>query len=302
MNKFILRFKAGILLCLLAMVVGTMSFSVVSKATEAESSVAAIIVIDSYTVEGGPLEAGKDVTINLTLHNTSRNAAASSILMNVASGSGLIYPSYGNDNQFFIGTISAGGTETVSVPVSVSQTYNSEAVDLTCSFEYLSVGVRLSNSASIVIPSFSGGSVEVKSINVSSHATVYGDSLLSISYSNRTADKITDAEILVTGNVTNDSAVIKLDDIKPGKSYSEDHHITFTQPGDQEIEIVLTYTDNDGQKVETDLGKFSVEVEEEKTAVVNNENEEMILWSGRGIAAVGSIIALIAVIWYIKKR
>lgn len=325
MNKIFSCIKASVV-CLLALAISVLNFSIVAGATEptapeatapapaapaaaaatttanTEGTIAAVVVIESYTVEGGPLEAGKNVNINLTLHNTSRTTAATSILMTVSSSSGLIYPAYGNDNQFFVGTIAAGASETITVPISVSQAYSSQAVDFTCSFDYASLNTKLSNQATIVIPSSGGGSIEVKSVSVSSHATVNGESLLSISYSNLTNEKITDAQILVDGNVSLDSKVIPLDTIKAGKNYSEDCRITFTQAGDQEIDVVFAYTDIDGTRVETELGKYSVEVAENQTATVSSENEEAMLWAGRGISAAGLILAIVAIVLYIKKR
>lgn len=298
-NFSILKFGVA---CLLAFVISILNFSVIANATEAEGTIAAVVVIENYSVEGGPLEAGKDVTINLTLHNTSRTTSATSTLMTVSSNSGLIYPAYGSDNQFFVGTIAPGTSETVSVPISVSQSYNSEAVDFSCQFDYVSLNTKMSNSATIVIPSSGGGSIEVRSISVSSHATVNGESLLSISYMNLTNEKISDAEILVTGNVSADSKMIKLDTIKAGKSYSEDCRITFTQAGDQEIEVVFAYTDIDGTRVETNLGKFSVEVEENQTVAEDDGNTETMLWVGRGISALAFIIAAILIVIYIKRR
>ncbi len=298
-NFSILKFCIA---CLLAFMISILNYSVVANATEAEGTIAAVVVIENYSVEGGPLEAGKDVTINLSLHNTSRTTSATSILMTISSNSGLIYPAYGSDNQFFVGTIAPGTSETVSVPISVSQFYNSEAVDFSCQFDYVSLNTKMSNSATIVIPSSGGGSIEVRSISVSSHATVNGESLLSISYVNLTNEKISDAEILVTGNVSADSKMIKLDTIKAGKSYSEDCRITFTQAGDQEIEVVFAYTDIDGTRVETNLGKYSVEVEENQTVAEGDGNTETMLWVGRGISALAFIIAAILIVIYIKRR
>ena len=301
MNKVISFFKTGVV-CLLAFAISVLNFSVVANATEAEGTIAAVVVIENYSVEGGPLEAGKDVTINLTLHNTSRTTSATSTLMTISSNSGLIYPAYGSDNQFFVGTIAPGASETVSVPISVSQAYNSEAVDFTCKFDYVSFNTQMSNSATIVIPSSGGGSIEVKSISVSSHATVNGESLLSISYANLTNEKITDAEIIVTGNVSFDSKNIPLDAIKAGKSYSNDCRITFTQAGDQEIEVVFAYTDYDGTRVELNLGKYSVDVEENQSVSTTDDSSETMLWAGRGISAAGLVLAIVAIILYIKKR
>ena len=301
MNRVISIFKSSIV-CFLAIIICFFGFSKEVRATEVEGVVAAIVVVDSYSLEGGILEAGKDITVNLKVHNTGKYTAATNVLLTVSSTSGLIYPSYGNDNQFFIGTLAAGASETVAIPLSVSQYYENQSIDLVCNFDYASSNTRMNNSAVVVIPASGGGSVEIKSVNVSSHATVNGDSLLSISYSNNTSEKITDAEILVTGNVSESSKVIKLDAIKAGKNYSEDCRISFTEVGDQEIEVVFAYTDIDGQRVENDLGKFSVEVEEEKLVTETDDDSETMKWIGRGIALAGLLFAFGACIWYIRKR
>ncbi len=300
MNKMISIFRAGAA-CLLTMMICFLGLSLDVNATEVEGTVAAIVVVDSYSLEGGIIEAGKDITVNLKVHNTGRYTSATNVLLTVSSNSGLIYPAFGNDNQFFIGTLAAGASETVAIPLTVSQSYEDQNLDLICTFDYASSNTRMNNSAIVVIPTSGGGSVEIKSINVSSHATVNGDSLLSISYANRTAEKIADAEILVSGNVSVNSRVIKLDPIKAGKSYSEDCKISFIEEGDQEIEVVFAYTDIDGQRVENNLGKFSVDVEEEST-VSEEDDDQMMTWIGRGIAIAGLLFALVASIWYIKKR
>ena len=89
MNRMFSALKTGII-CLLSVIVVVISFSdVVNAAETVEGSVVAVVVIEDYSVVGGPLEAGKDVRIALTLHNTSRNVAAgqSVLYWNNISGS-----------------------------------------------------------------------------------------------------------------------------------------------------------------------------------------------------------------------
>ena len=43
----------------------------VRAAAPVEGSIAAIIEIEEYTIDGGMIEAGKEITVNLTLHNPS---------------------------------------------------------------------------------------------------------------------------------------------------------------------------------------------------------------------------------------
>ncbi len=66
--------------------------------------------------------------------------------------------------------------------------------------------------------------------------------------------------------------------------------------------MIFAYTDYDGTRVELDLGKYSVEVEESLSATSEDDDSETMLWVGRGISAVGLILVIVAIVFYIKKR
>ncbi len=274
-----------------------------SAAESAEGSVYAIISVDDYTIEGGMIEAGKEITINLNIKNTATSASASSVMLTLTNSTGSIYPAYGNDNQIYIGTIGAGKTKEVSIPMTIGSSFTGSAVDLTCQFDYETMGSKLSNASTIVIPSSGGSTIGVKSIDVSSHAIVNGKSLLSVSYVNQSSANITDAEIVIDGNVSKSSKVIKLDTVYAGKSYTQDYYVTFKKAGNQQINISLKYTDIDGEETITDLGSFGVTVSEEN-AVGEKTNvlAPILLWGGRVVAVVAMIFACMAVVLYIKKR
>lgn len=268
----------------------------------AASSAVAIVEIADYTIDGGILEAGKEITINLTLNNTSRNTAATSVMMTLTSNSGMIYPVYGNSNQIYVGSIGAGDSKTIAVPVTISEQFTGDMADLTCEFNYESSGSVMNNSATIVIPTSGGNTIGVKSIDVSSHAIVNGKSLLSFNYVNLSSKNITDAVLTVEGNVSSNSKKIKLDTIYAGKSYAHDYYVTFTKAGNQEINVKLSYTDIDGETVETDLGNYSVTVSKESEMAEVSTPNTIITWIGRAIAVIAGLAVVFVVVVYIKKR
>lgn len=316
-------FKRLTVVCLLTVVCSFFNLFTVANATEVEepvaeateveeaapaaasavsSSTVAIVEVEDYTVEGGILEAGKEITINLTLHNTSRNVAATSVMMTLTSNSGMIYPVYGNSNQIYVGSIGAGASEVVSVPVSISEQFTGDMADLTCQFDYESSGNRMNNMASIVIPTSGGNTIGVKSIDVTTHAIVNGKSLLSFNYVNLSNKNITDAVLTIEGNVSSNSKKIKLDTIYAGKSYAHDYYVTFTKAGNQEINVKLSYTDVDGEAVETDLGNYSVTVSQESAGTATVVPSKILTWVGRAIAAIAGLAVVFVVVVYIKKR
>ena len=265
---------------------------------------AAIVEVSNYSLEGGILAAGKDISIMLNLHNLSSSTAAESVMLTLSSDSGMIYPSYGNDNQIFVGTIAANESIEVAVPITVSPSFTGDAVDLKCQFDYGSSGTKMINSTAMILTTSGGNKINVKSIDVSTHAIVNGKTLISINYSNKSNANITDAQLVIDGNVTEESKSIKLDTVYSGKSYSKDYNVTFTQTGNQEINIKLVYTDGAGEHVEYGLGKYSVSVNDE-TFVENNENntlDSVLLWGGRIVAGIVLIIAGFVVLKYLKEK
>ena len=293
----------AITVCLFAIVCVGANMTMVANATEAEGSVVAIVEIQNYSIEGGMIEAGKEITVNFTLHNASSYLNASSVIMTLTNTTGSIYPSYGNANQIYVGNLLAGGTKEVSVPMAIGDTFTGNAVDLTCQFEYISQNTKMSNTSTIVIPTSGGSTIGVKSVDVSSHAIVNGKSLLAFSYANQSSSNITDAKLVIDGNVSSTSKEIKLDTVYAGKSYTIDYYVIFNEAGNQTIGISLQYTDADGDTVVTDLGKFDVTVSKESLA--EDDGSEIMKYlnlGGKIVSLVFLLIIVACITIYLKKK
>ncbi|MDC7280510.1 hypothetical protein NXH64_13490 [Butyrivibrio fibrisolvens] len=294
----------NITICLVAVVCMVANYTMVADATEViDGSAVAIIEIESYNVEGGMIEAGKNITVNLTLHNTSNSSNATSIIMTMSNATGSVLPAYGNSNQVYVGTISAGKKKEVSVPLTIGETYMGGAVDLSCQFDYLTSGARMNNVATIAIPVSGGSTLGVKSIDVNTHAIVNGKSLLSCSYINQSSSNITDAKLIIDGNVSSASKEISLDTVYAGKTYTQDFYVTFKEPGNQAINVTLQYTDVDGNLKTTDLGKFEVSVSKESVSEENADSISGVIGiAGKIVALIVLVIAAVSIVTFIKKR
>ncbi len=297
------------LICLLAVMFMAANATIVARATEGEvaasltSSSNAVVVVDSYSVEGGIIEAGKNITINLNLRNMSSNVRADDVVLTMTSSSGMVYPVYGQDNQTFIGTMNAGQTTSVAIPVTISSKFVSNVLDITLRFDYDTKGGHSSNSASLTIPTSAGQTLYVKSVDVSSHAILNGNSLLSINYSNLGSSNITGAKLVIAGNVDNASSEIDLGTLYAGKSYTDDFHLTFIQSGEQNISVKMVYADDNGESVEMDLGAFTVNVIPHADAEqVENSSKQPLYIVGRVGAVLAIVIAAVAIVLYIRKK
>ncbi len=299
LNKF--------LICLLMCFILVFHLNLPVYATEEESpkelSFNSVVEVESYYVEEGYIEAGKEATVNLTLHNANRNTAANSIFVSVSSNTGMIYPSYGNDNQFFVGTLEADGSATVSIPVVVNSTFKSDYADFVCNIVYVSSGKQISNTSTMILPARGSNTIIVSAVDVSAHANLNSKSLLSISYYNKSSENVNDAILRIDGNLSDTTKTIDLDAVLGGKTYTKDCDIIFTQGGEQTISIVLEYTDINGDSIQQDLGTFKVTVDETSEATLTNNSGNVVLKTiGRIIAFLAFAAVVFSTIMYIKKR
>ena len=301
----IMRRIYSIVSCLLTfggLVIGT-GFTSLAIEADVDASYNSVVEVEGYVIEEGYIEAGKEANVVLTLRNTNRDANAVNIVVTVSSNSGMVYPKYGDDNQFYVGDLEAGKNTTVTIPIVVASSFVSDYVDFNCTMNYVMNGMKITNSSTMVLPGLSNVAISVNSLEVSAHAVKNSQSLLSINYSNKGADNINDAVIVVDGNVSETTKEIDLGTVAAGKAYNKDCNVIYTESGKQTITVMLKYTDVNGEQVQSDLGTFRVTVAEENTStIIEKENNPYLVWIGRGIAAVALLIAIVVFVMYARKH
>ncbi len=262
-----------------------------------------VIEVESYEVEDGYIQPGKDNTIKLTIKNANKHSAAHGLVAVVSSSSGKIYPQYGIDNQFYVGTLEGGATTTIDIPVMVVSGFTDVYVDFTCNLTYEIGGIKTTNSSTMVLPTQNMSAVVINSIDVNTHASINGKSLLSIDYSNNSSENAIDAMLLVDGNVSDSTRIIDLGSVISGKSYTKDCFIVFTEAGEQTIKINLKYTNKDGEHIEHELGSYIVRVDENVDSGVNEKYvSPVLIVAGRILSLLALVIAGIITFAFMKNR
>ncbi len=284
--------------------ISTLSFTSYAVENEnVEPPFNSVVEIEGYEIEGGYIEAGKANNITLTLRNANKYTAVNGLIITVTSDSGMIFPTYGNDNQFVIGKLDAGDTFQLTIPMMANTNLKGDYIDFKCNMLFESNGNGFSNTSTMILPTQNISSIYISSLDVSAHATVNGKSLLSINYANNSAGNINDATLIVSGNVSESTKSIALGSIVSGKSYTKDFNIIYTKPGEQIISIKLIYTDINNQSIETDLGTYSVTVgDESESGQGTLTDNTMMVWGGRALALFALIAVSIVTFVYVKKR
>lgn len=297
------RIKSTVISLLLALVVAFIP-SVTAKASEVEvQRDYTVVEVKDFSIEGGVLTPGSEISLNVTLHNTSSSSVAESVMITIKADKKLVYPVYGSDNQVFVGAIKAGEDASVSIPLTVSSTFSGDPVPVDFEIIYSSKGNTLSNATSIIIPSAGGNKIAIKSVDVATHAVVGGRSLISMRYSNQSNEDIADAKLYIEGNVSSDYREIEMDTIYSNKDYLDDYYVCFSADGNQDITISLAYKDAEGNQYNENLGTYTVSVSKtisEETTVSNGS--KMNKYMGLGIMGLAGLITLILVFIYGKKH
>lgn len=232
----------------------------ISYAAGMASADSAVIDIETYEVTEGSLNPGEQITLKLKVKNNSDVSDAHNAVISFEATNGALTPVYGDDNQIYIGTIPAGQTVDVVLDAAVSKQYNADAAQLKCYFDYVSGSSVLSNNVTINIPTQVAGNLLVESTVVSENARVGINTLISIRCKNAGTTTISDAKLLVTGNVQDENKEILLSSIGAGKTLAEDYYVSFTESGIQNLQITYQYTDMKGNVCTIDCGEYKVNV------------------------------------------
>lgn len=264
-------------ICLSAlMICGLLLPGMASNATELASADSAVLDIETYEVTEGSLNPGEQITLKIKVKNNSDVSNAHNAVVSFEAANGALAPVYGDDNQIFIGTVPAGQTVDVVVDAVVNKQYNLDAAQLRCYFNYVSGSVALSNNVTINIPTQVAGNLMVESTVVAENATVGVNSLVSVRCKNGGTTAITDAKLIVEGNIQEENKEILLSSLGAGKTISEDYYVNFTESGIQNLQITYQYTDAKGNVCTVDCGEYKVNVTDNVSGVANDAVVEQV--------------------------
>lgn len=258
------------------LVCGLCFMDVTVNAAQLASAESAVVDIETYEVEEGALNAGEQVTLNLKVKNNSEKTDAKNAVVTFESMDGALAPIYGDDNQIYIGTVPAGQTVSVIIEAVVNKQYKADATALKCYFTYVSGASALNNTVVINIPTNVSGNLLAESVVVAENATVGVNALVSVRCKNAGTATISDAKLLVSGNVQEDNKEIALPVIGEGKTVTEDYYVSFVESGIQNLQLELQYTDMKGNVCTIDCGEYKVNVTNKVTGTNNDAVVEQV--------------------------
>ena len=259
------------------------------------------IVIQKFTYGGASVAAGSKFPLQIIFQNTG-TLRVENVVVTVECGESFAMD--GSTNTFFYKGLSAGGTQSLEVPMQVVPTGKSGAQSITAGFKYEYVDGSKRSQASadikISIPVYQPDRFQINNPVVPEFITVGEETEVSLAYVNKGKDDIANVEATVEGDgVETPARTQYIGNITAGTSGSIGFALTPTEAGETEVTLKITY-ENANQELQT--REFSVTLRAEEPAPIDDFPDEMPveesgtfpwIWVGGGIAVVGAAAVLL---------
>lgn len=228
------------------------------------------LYVVGYEVTNTTIIPGNDFTLKVQVKNQSEDVTAKNVLVMITNPTGVI-PEYGKVGAMVIESLAPGATE------EVSYRYSSDPSIKTSDLNF-SVGVfydNLSTSAQIRVPV---GKMTDFAVEKSSMP----DQLLvgKVGYANAVIENLEDTGvsnvIMVARCKGEDIATANIGTISARTIKTQSLSIGFEKAGQYAVDLLLTYTNGEGQNKEFLIASSIIEVVAEGDSIKNNKGEDVI--------------------------
>ncbi len=276
------------------------------------------LMVSGYSITEGVISAGEEFTLDIQMRNENRYIGAYQVYMTLYSQTDGIYLQPGETNQRYVEYIPPGGTASFQIRMAVSEQINSDKALLEIRFDYVNeTGNAGTNTTSISPAVRANAKLEILSVTAADYVNVGARALLNIQYANSGQAQVKNVQLKIEGNIEENQKTADLEVPEVGQQEYLDCYVIFTESGNQQLTVTLTYEDNEGGYYEVEPEHLTVLVapgegdraggtpplEEPETDVqVQVSEERKVSADGKIAVAVGSVIVLLAAIFWIKNR
>lgn len=296
-----LRLLFGVVLSMLIV----MNTTFPSMAAEKEEETGrAILVIESYEVEGDAVLPGNEFEITLTIKNTNSDLDAKDVVLSAVNNQGIAFPVDGASNQTYVGDIEAGAASQVVVPMRVSENATSQEIVvvqfyLTYSDEF---SIDITKESYITIPLKQNCSASIVRLSLSDYCYVGKNSILSSEIINDGTVAAKDVNLHIT-LADGKEFVYSIGDMDGGLTKYFDHTISMSQAGEQVITAYLTYTDEAGNSLGSEKTDYQIRVLEGSQTKSDLQNGSLSGTNNQTImVSVILVVVALVIIFVFHKR
>lgn len=288
--------------------------STVTKDTKDEETIASptpIVILSKYNYGGSSVAAGSSTNLSFSFMNTSKTIKIENVMVTVTGGQDLMLN--GSTNTFYFESVAAGGSKTVTVPMKAAQLISASAqnVQIAVTYEYVDQNARKSGNAtlSLSVPLYQPDRFDLSEPKTSYTGYVGEETSLTIDYVNKGKSAISNVEATISGDIDSPTPYQRVGTIDGGKNGTIAFAVTPQLEGENQVKIVITYEDSNGNTKER-VFEATVEAMAYEPAdpgmddpgMIDPEPANTFPWKYVIIAVVAALIVLLVVLRIRKKK
>ena len=270
-----------------------------------------IVILSKYNYGGSSVAAGSGTNLSFSFTNTSKKLAIENVMVTVTGGSDLMLN--GSTNTFYFDSVAAGGSKSVTVPMKAAQLISASAQDvqIAVTYEYVDQNARKSGSAalSLSVPLYQPDRFELSELKTSYTGYVGEETSLTIDYVNKGKSAISNVDATISGDIDSPTPYQRVGTIDGGKNGTIAFAVTPQLEGENQVKIVITYEDSNGNTKER-VFEATVEAMAYEPAdpgmddpgMIDPEPASTFPWKYVIIAVVAALIVLLVVLRIRKKK
>lgn len=270
-----------------------------------------IVILSKYNYGGSSVAAGSGTNLSFSFTNTSKKLAIENVMVTVTGGSDLMLN--GSTNTFYFDSVAAGGSKSVTVPMKAAQLISASAQDvqIAVTYEYVDQNARKSGSAtlSLSVPLYQPDRFELSEPKTSYTGYVGEETSLTIDYVNKGKSAISNVDATISGDIDSPTPYQRVGTIDGGKNGTIAFAVTPQLEGENQVKIVITYEDSNGNTKER-VFEATVEAMAYEPAdpgmddpgMIDPEPANTFPWKYIIIAVVAALIVLLVVLRIRKKK
>ena len=265
-----------------------------------------IVILSKYNYGGSSVAAGSGTNLSFSFTNTSKKLAIENVMVTVTGGSDLMLN--GSTNTFYFDSVAAGGSKSVTVPMKAAQLISASAQDvqIAVTYEYVDQNARKSGSAtlSLSVPLYQPDRFELSEPKTSYTGYVGEETSLTIDYVNKGKSAISNVDATISGDIDSPTPYQRVGTIDGGKNGTIAFAVTPQLEGENQVKIVITYEDSNGNTKER-VFEATVEAmayEPADPGMIDPEPASTFPWKYVIIAVVAALIVLLIVLRIRKKK
>lgn len=288
--------------------------STVTKDTKDEETIASptpIVILSKYNYGGSSVAAGSSTNLSFSFTNTSKTIKIENVMVTVTGGQDLMLN--GSTNTFYFESVAASGSKTVTVPMKAAQLISASAQDvkIDVTYEYVDQNARKSGNAtlSLSVPLYQPDRFEMSEPTSSYTGYVGEETSLTIDYVNKGKSAINNVEATISGDIDTPTAYQRVGTIDGGKNGTIAFAVTPQLEGENQVKIVITYEDSNGNTKERVFEATVEAMAYEPTdpgmddpGMIDPEPTSTFPWKYVIIAVVAALIVLLIVLRARKKK